>query len=202
MKLPKKAKKVFKGLIFDIYQWPQKLFTGKTATFELAKRQDTVVIISTVKDKLVIIKQRQPQTKWFYSLPSGRMDKKGESPKKAALRELLEETGMKPEKLKLWKTYHSSGKVVNTVHVFIAQNCDVVAKQKLDDGEKIEVNLLNFNDFLKLSDRSDCFYGVLTEDILKARIHPKLKKSLKQQIFAKMSRPQKNGRLVNMHISW
>lgn len=197
MKLPKGAKKVFKGVIFDIYQWPQKLFTGETTTFELAKRHDTVVIIPTIKDKIVIIKQRQPQTKWFYSLPSGRMDKKGESPKEAALRELLEETGMKPKNIKLWKTYYSTGKVINTVYVFIAQNCEVVAKQNLDGGERIELNQFTFNDFLELSDKPDCFYGVLTEDILKARIHLRLKKTLKHQIFGQMSRPPKNGRLAN-----
>jgi 8-oxo-dGTP pyrophosphatase MutT (NUDIX family) len=159
-------------------------------------RQDAVVIIPTIKNKIAIIKQRQPQTKWFYSLPSGRMDKKGESPKKAALRELLEETGMKPKSIRLWKTYYSTGKVINTVYVFIAQNCEIIAKQNLDDGEKIKVNQYNFDEFLELSDKADCFYGVLTEDILKARIHPKLKNLLKKQIFGKMSRAPKNGTLV------
>lgn len=44
--LPKEAKKVFSGVISEVYQWPQKLFDGTTATFEMIKRPDTVKIVA------------------------------------------------------------------------------------------------------------------------------------------------------------
>src|SRR5215467_9321922 len=32
--IPEHAERVFQGKIFDVYQWPQKLYDGSTATFE------------------------------------------------------------------------------------------------------------------------------------------------------------------------
>jgi hypothetical protein len=31
-KFPASAKKVFEGVLYDVYQWPQKLYDGSTAT--------------------------------------------------------------------------------------------------------------------------------------------------------------------------
>src|SRR6185503_17025636 len=109
MAIPKNAKRVFKGIIFDVYQWQQKIYDGSHRTFEKIKRQDTVVVLATTDDKKIIIqKQIQPGYNWFLSSPSGRMDKPGESPRQCALRELLEETGMKPRKIFLWKKFQAS----------------------------------------------------------------------------------------------
>lgn len=38
--IPPNAQRVFSGKIFDVYQWPQPLFDGSIATFEVAKRLD------------------------------------------------------------------------------------------------------------------------------------------------------------------
>ncbi len=183
MSIPKSAKKVFKGIIFDVYQWPQKMFDGSFATFERVVRQSTVVIIPTIGNKIVMVKQKQPGTDWYFDLPSGRMDKKGETPKNAALRELLEETGLKPKTIKLWKTYSPSGKVVQKVYFFVAQNCKKVAEQKLDPGEKITPELKTFEEFLLLTDNERCFLGPLMIDALLARIHKQNYQYLKDSFF-------------------
>lgn len=49
--IPKEATKVFEGRIYDVYQWPQKLFDGSTETFEMLSRADTVKIIAQVNEK-------------------------------------------------------------------------------------------------------------------------------------------------------
>ena len=49
--IPKEATKVFEGRIYDVYQWPQKLFDGSTETFEMLSRADTVKIIVLVNEK-------------------------------------------------------------------------------------------------------------------------------------------------------
>jgi ADP-ribose pyrophosphatase len=198
--LPKQAKKVFKGVIFDTYQWKQKMFDGSTRTFEKVRRQDTAVIIATVGKRLVILKQQQPGSDWYYDLPSGRMDKAGESPKKAAARELLEETGLKAKELVLWKTYHPSGKVVQNVFFFIARDCKQVAPQQLDGGEKIEISTASFDEFLALSDHPKCFYGPLMIDVLLARLHKECYEYLKTSIFGswtKVPKPPKFGPKIN-----
>ena len=191
MPIPKQAKKVFKGVIFDVYQWQQKMFDGSFATFERVIRQNTVVIIAIVKNKIVVVRQKQPGTDWFYDLPSGRMDKKGESPKQAALRELKEETGLLPKKIKLWKTYSPSGKVIQNVYFFVAEDCVKVSAQQLDPGEKIQVLYKTFEEFLKMSDNPRCFFGPLMIDVLLARIHSKNYGYLKKSFFTKWENPPK-----------
>lgn len=42
---------MFEGRIYDVYQWPQKLFDGSTETFEMLSRADTVKIIALVNEK-------------------------------------------------------------------------------------------------------------------------------------------------------
>ncbi len=183
MPIPKHAKQVFKGQIFDVYHWRQKMFDGTFQTFEGVKRQGTVVIIPTVKEKIVILKQKQPNTGWFYSTPAGRMDIPGETPKAAALRELLEETGMKPQKLKLWKKVNKGGKLDWDIYVFIAQNCEKASSQKLDPGEKIKVGFMTFEQFLKLSDHPTRHIDETIIDMFRARIDKSYKKQLKKTIF-------------------
>src|SRR5262245_41046843 len=115
--VPKNAKRTFKGIIFDVYQWPQKMFDGTTKTFEVIRRQDSVVIIPVMKNgKIAITKQKQPAMDWFYSVPAGRIDKPGESPKQTAIRELREEAGLVAEKMKLWKTVRHRGKIVYNIY--------------------------------------------------------------------------------------
>jgi ADP-ribose pyrophosphatase len=116
-RVPKHAKRVFKGVIFNVWQWPQKMYDGSTKTFEIITRHHTVVVIPEMNGKIVIIKQQQPRMKWFYSVPAGRMDVPGESPKEAALRELREETGLKPTRMKLWKKIPNTGKVVHNLYI-------------------------------------------------------------------------------------
>ena len=182
-KLPKQAKKVFKGVIFDVYQWRQKMFDGKYTTFERVKRQDTVVILPTIKDKIVMLKQKQPNTGWFLTLPSGRMDKPGETPKHAALRELMEETGLKPGKFKLWRKVRAGEKIFHTIYFYLARDCVKIGPLELDNGEKIKVLLFSFDDYLKLSDKNNFVSGELLQDIFMARLHKPYYNQLKKEIF-------------------
>jgi ADP-ribose pyrophosphatase YjhB (NUDIX family) len=191
MSLPKNAKKVFEGIIFDVFQWPQKMFDGSIATFEKIVRENTVVVVPIIGNKIVILKQKQPGFNWYYDLPSGRMDKLGESPKQAALRELREETGLVPKKIKLWKTYKPSGKVLQKVYFFIAYDCSKGYEQKLDPGEKIQVGYKTFEEFLKLSDHPRCFLGPLMIDVLLARIHKQNHTYLKNAFFNSNSKIKK-----------
>ncbi len=181
--IPKHAKKVFKGIIFDVYHWQQKMFDGSFQTFERIKRQDTVIIIATVKNKIVILKQKQPGTNWFYCNPSGRMDVPGEPAAAAAKRELLEETGLVTKKFFLWKKYQKRGKVASTIHFYVARDCEKTTSQKLDAGEKIKIIMLSFGQYLKLSDNPLTYMGESLIDMLKARLDKKYKAYLKKTFF-------------------
>jgi 8-oxo-dGTP pyrophosphatase MutT (NUDIX family) len=185
MKIPKQAKRVFKGDIFDVYQWPQKMFDGSIKTFEMLKRPGTVEVIATRGNKVVVCRQRQPQNKSYYdSLFSGRMDKKGEAPLQAAKRELLEESGLVSNDWKLFKVYMPVSKMEWSVYVYIARNCVYAKKQDLDGGEKIEIQEISFDHFFKLMMKDAFSVNQLATDIMRMKLEEKLGQ-FKKMLFRK-----------------
>ncbi len=185
MKIPKQAKKVFTGEIFDIYQWPQKMFDGSIATFEMIKRPDTVQIIATQNGKIFTTKEFQPNQKRDCGLIGGRVDK-GEKPLTAAKRELLEESGMTAKKWTLLKSYQPVHKMDWTVHYYIAHDCTVVAKQNLDPGEKITINKNSFEEFINKITTLPHWNNQFMIDILKMKLAGKKELvKFKKQIFGK-----------------
>ncbi|MFA5961118.1 MAG: NUDIX hydrolase [Parcubacteria group bacterium] len=148
--IPKNAKKVFAGVVFDVYQWQQKMFDGSYKIFEKIKRVDTVHVIPVIDGKLFFAKQKQPGRKTYLSCIGGRVDK-GESILKAAKRELLEESGLVAEELNLWHAEQPISKIEFAYYVFIAKGCKKIQKQNLDSGEKIELVSYTFDEFIKLT---------------------------------------------------
>lgn len=164
MKIPKEAKLMFRGVIFDVYQWEQKMFDGSYETFEMLKRPDTVEIIPVIDDRILINEQQQPNSPVFLSLFGGRVDE-GEEPLQAAKRELLEEAGYGSDDWELIRTHEPYSKMEWTVYIYIARNSKETAKQNLDTGEKIKVVSVNFDKFLKITDsekfRNKDFYSYI-----------------------------------------
>jgi ADP-ribose pyrophosphatase len=185
-KLPKNAKRVFKGVIFDVWQWKQKMFDGSHATFEKLIRADTVNVIAVVDNKkIILLRQKQPDWKKSKNtLAGGRVDG-DESPIEAAKRELLEETGYVSKKWILWKKINPYGKIVWTVYNFIARDCVKKQNPHPDAGEKMKARLVGFEEFLKLSEDPNFYEGELKYSLLRARFDPKYRKEFKKLLFGK-----------------
>ncbi|MEK7611137.1 MAG: NUDIX hydrolase [Patescibacteria group bacterium] len=153
--IPKNAKRVFRGKLFDVYQWEQKMYDGHNKIFEKVKRPDTVNILPVTSDgKILLSKQEQPDGRPFLGTVGGRIDE-GENPLEAAKRELLEETGFKADEFILWDAIQISGKVDWACYTFIAKGCHKVKGQKVDSGEKINLITFSFDEFLKLAAQDD-----------------------------------------------
>ncbi len=117
----------------------QKLTTGITLVnkkykkgefYHYFKEPNNVIVITIFKKKFLIVKQkREPINKKNYEFPMGWIDK-GESPIKAAQRELLEETGFKTlSKLKkLIEYYADPGRGSRTCICFFSKNIKKIEK--------------------------------------------------------------------------
>lgn len=182
MPLPPNAKKVFDGIIFDVYQWEQELYDGSLATFEMLKRPGTLLVIPEKDGKILLADQEQPVKGSFISLLGGRQEE-GEAPLAGAKRELLEESGLVSEDWELLFETQPYNKVDWTVHTYIARNCKEVEKQNPDAGEKITVLELDFDEFINtvLSDR---FCGhELVEKILRMKLDPAKMEAFKKKLL-------------------
>ncbi|MBU1327116.1 NUDIX hydrolase [Patescibacteria group bacterium] len=149
--IPTQAKNVFKGTIFDVYQWEQDLFNGEKTIFEKLKRPDTVNIIPiTPNGEIIISEQEQPGTEPFIGCLGGRLDD-GEEPLKAVKRELLEETGMEANEYILWDATQLVDKIDWAIYTFIAKGAHKVKEQEIEAGEKIKLKHVSFDEFIQMA---------------------------------------------------
>ncbi|MBI2990125.1 MAG: NUDIX hydrolase [Candidatus Magasanikbacteria bacterium] len=181
-KIPDNAKKVFGGIIYDVYQWEQQLFDGSKALFEKLKRPDTVIIIPAVEGRILIVREEQPGEAKVQSLAGGRVEK-GEEPFQTAKRELLEETGYVSKDWDLFKVYHPLHKIEWDVYVYIARNCEKRAEQHLDPGERIETVLLDFDEFVEAVSSEHFHANELARDILRLRLDQRNLDAFRMKLF-------------------
>jgi ADP-ribose pyrophosphatase len=174
--IPEQATCVFKGQIFAVYQWQQELFDGSYDTFEMLKRPDTTSVICVVDDKLIVLDEEQPASGKRRSFPGGRVDETDADIIAAAQREVLEETGYTFKHWRLVKVWQPIKKMEWFVHYVLAW--DVTGQQDVhhDPGEKISVELLEFDEVKRLAaqrvgflhEASELFEGVDSLDNLRA----------------------------------
>ncbi|MBI4086251.1 MAG: NUDIX hydrolase [Candidatus Liptonbacteria bacterium] len=182
--MPADAKLVFKGILFEVWQWEQKMFDGSVKTFERLRRQNTALVIATVGEKILVLDEQQPNTAMFPGLPGGRCDLDEDS-LTAAKRELLEETGYVSDDWTLWQEKNPVGKMEWTIYTYVARDCVFNQPSQLDAGEKIETRLIDFEEFLMLSDNPLFYEKELVEYLLRARLDPKKKEEFHKLLFPK-----------------
>lgn len=182
-KLPDSATKVFQGEIFAVYQWPQELYDGSTATFEKIQRPDTAGVIAiTPEQRIVITHQEQPTLGQFTGLLGGVVDP-GETPLEAAKRELKEEAGLESVEWSEWFSVAPHGKMIWTIHTFVARNVKKVVEPQPEPGEKIRLEEVSFERFLEIA-QTDSFRDTeITFQVLRALVDPTKMAALKQALF-------------------
>lgn len=183
MHIPPQAKKVFSGVIFDVYQWEQELFDGSKDTFEMLKRPDTVQVIATHGDKIIIGYEKQPTKGPSYTLLGGRVDK-GEEPLIAAKRELMEEAGLASDDWELWNSNQPLNKLDWTVYTYIARECKKIAEPALEPGEDIEIREVTFDQFIEIVTGNNFWGRELTCEVLRMKMEGRLEE-LRKRVFGK-----------------
>ena len=194
MKFPSNARSVYKGKIFEVFEWEQELYDGTTDTFEALKRPDTIQIIPTRSTsslqsggqagqaKILISREEQPYKPLSDTLLGGRAEE-GEEPLITAKRELLEETGLESSDWELLKVFEIDGKIDWTIYLFVARNCKKVAEQNLDAGERIEVREVGFEEFLDTVTHEDFWGQTIANYILRLRLNPEKLEEFKKKLF-------------------
>lgn len=183
MNIPPNAKRVFKGIIFDVYHWDQEVFDGSTETFEMLKRPNTIEIIATRNNKILLSHQSQPNKHDFYS-PFGGRAEENEEPLFTAKRELLEESGLSSNDWELLKIYEPIHKMDWQIYLYVARNCEKTNEQKLDAGEKIEIIECTFEEFINIVESEKYWGNELVLDILKIKGKGTLEEFRKKLFFS------------------
>lgn len=184
--IPENAKRVFKGVIYDVYQWEQELFDGSKAIFEALDRPNTIEVIPVLPNgKILLQKEWQPDTRPFIDFPGGRVDA-GETFEEAARRELHEETGYEAEILQLWMTFHPILRINWDIAVFIAKGLKKVAEPHPDPGEKFEPLEYTFEDLLTLPENPEyrSGSGPLMQKLIRARYDDQYRQKLQDLLRA------------------
>lgn len=167
--IPDSASRVFKGQIFDIYQWPQEVFDGTKHTFEMLKRPDTVTVIPVVDGQILSINDEQPHTGSKFGFPRGRVDETDPSILEAARREIKEETGYEFSNWRLVNVSQPHFKLEWFIYFYVAWGAKKTAKPHLDAGEKITIKMLDFDQAKKIVIAKAGYLGDSMEIFAKAR---------------------------------
>lgn len=138
-RIPEHAKRVFKWMIFDVYQWEQEMFDWSKKIFEMLKKNDAIDVIAILWNwNILIFEEEQPNRPPFYGLVGWSWED-WEEALETAKRELLEETWMISEDWIFFDKYSKSSKIETFDHLFIARNCVKIKDQDLDAGERINM---------------------------------------------------------------
>src|SRR5713226_5298546 len=94
---------IYEGLVFGIRRDEVIEPSGVRATREVVTHPGSVVILPVLPDgRILLIRQyRHAARQYLWELVAGRMDP-GETPKKAAARELIEETGYRAKRMRVF----------------------------------------------------------------------------------------------------
>jgi len=180
--IPENAERVFKGVIFDVYQWEQEMYDGTKKTFERLKRPDTVSVFPILPNgKILLTDQEQPGGIEFIGAPGGRVDA-GEEELTAAKRELLEETGYEADEWILWDTRQPVAKIDWVVFTFIAKGLKKVADLHLDGGEKIKLVSLSLDELIDMAVNGGERFGdkEVVDKFFAAKFDPKKREELNE----------------------
>lgn len=146
--VPKNAILKSKTVHYDIWEYPVVLPNGGTAVYEMCVRQNAAMVLAEQNGEIVISRQTQQfdiPPKYFML---GGMIEKGESPLRAAKRELAEESGLTSNDWELLGVINHNNRVMWTDYFYMARNCKNTCQPDPDSGEFIEIIRFPINQFM------------------------------------------------------
>src|SRR5271155_2645937 len=145
------SKIIYKGAIFGIRRDEVIEPSGVRTTREMITHPGSVVVLPVLPDsRIVIIRQyRHAAKQYLWELVAGRIDE-GEAPRKAAARELMEETGYRAKKFTVFlDIFPTPGFLEERMYILLAEGLTAGEAQPEED-EKIISRAYSVNELKKM----------------------------------------------------
>lgn len=128
----------YQGKVFAIKECDVTFADGTTTVYEFCERPASVSVLAFNKKNQILLlrEKRHEYNGWTWFLPGGRMDHPGDTPRKAAIRELREEGGFRAKTLKMIHKKSPSASLLWNIYVFAARDL-VIDPLPLDKSEEI-----------------------------------------------------------------
>jgi ADP-ribose diphosphatase len=145
------SKIVFKGKVFSVRRDEVIEPSGVRATRDMIEHSGSVVVMPVLDNgKIVLIRQyRHAARQYLWELVAGRIDP-GEDVKQAAVRELIEETGLRAKKMRTFlEFWPSPGFLEEKMFVLLAQGV-TQGEAHPEEDERIEAKAFSRAELLKM----------------------------------------------------
>jgi len=136
------SKMIYEGKVFGVRRDEVEEPNGLRATREVITHPGSVVVLPVLKDgRIVMIRQYRHATRqYLWELVAGRIDG-GEAVKKAAARELLEETGYRAKRYSVFlDVFPTPGFLEERMYIVLAEGL-TEGKAQPEEDEKIQVRV-------------------------------------------------------------
>ncbi|HET7109013.1 MAG TPA: NUDIX hydrolase [Candidatus Acidoferrum sp.] len=142
---------IYQGRVFGLRRDQVLEPNGLRATREVITHPGSVVVLPVLPDgRIVMIRQYRHATRqYLWELVAGRKEP-GETPKQGAARELLEETGYRAKRFKVFlDVFPTPGFLEENMYLLLAEGLTAGEAQPEED-EKIEVRAYRVNDLKRM----------------------------------------------------
>jgi ADP-ribose pyrophosphatase len=142
---------VYNGPIFGVRRDEVLEPTGVRATREVITHPGSVVVLPVLPDRrIVLIRQyRHAARQFLWELVAGRIDA-GETPRQAAVRELIEETGYRAKRFRIFlDVFPTPGFLEERMYILLAEGLTLGEAQPEED-EKITAKSFTYAELEKM----------------------------------------------------
>ena len=163
---------IFKGKIFTVHVDQVRLPNGDVTKREAVEHKGGVAVVALDDDGnvLTVTQYRYVFGRLITEIPAGKLDKEGEDPRSAALRELREETGMVPDSFEsLGRILPTPGYDTEILYLYLARGLHMEG-QRLDPDEFLQVDRVPFAEMVNRCMDGDIEDAKTVAAILKAKI--------------------------------
>ena len=149
-----KSEVVYQGPVFGVRRDEVVEPGGLRATREVISHPGSVVVLPVLDDgRVVLVRQyRHAARQYMWELVAGRIDG-GETPKQAAARELLEETGYRAKRYSVFlDVFPTPGFVEERMFILLAEGL-TAGKAQPEEDEKIEARAYSLKELKEMIHR-------------------------------------------------